>query len=306
MMDAPKLIAITGGTGFLGRSVVRCLLEQNDHSVRALTRRPQTLGGVEWIGGDLTDHSALEALCAGADTVIHIAGLTKARKLQHLLDVNEHGAASAAKAAQAGGVKRFILISSIAAREPDLSHYAFSKRAGETALQNIAKDMELLIIRPPAIIGAGDDAIRPMLDVLKRGYLPAPSGRAGRTGKMSFVHVDDVARFIVQTINTKPDKSIVTPHGATPATGWQDLADAASAALGQPVKVIPIPPFLLKIAAFFSQTANSMLFRSGFFNSGKVRELLHIDWTGDTEIGGSLSLEETFQLTFQPNSTKHS
>lgn len=120
-MDAPKLIAITGGTGFLGRSVVRCLLEQNDHSVRALTRRPQTLGGVEWIGGDLTDHSALEALCAGADTVIHIAGLTKARKLQHLLDVNEHGAASVAKAAQAGGVKRFILISSIAAREPHLS-----------------------------------------------------------------------------------------------------------------------------------------------------------------------------------------
>ena len=45
-----------------------------------------------------------------------------------------------------------------------------------------------------------------------------------------------------------------------------------------------------------------MLFRSGFFNSGKVRELLHPDWTGDTEIGGTRSLQDAFELTLHLNS----
>ena len=296
------LVALTGATGFLGRSVVHELSASPTHHIRALTRRPKTTNGVDWIEGDLDTLPALTHLCQGADTLIHIAGLTKARTLKHLLDVNEKGTASLVQIAREAGIKRFILISSIAAREPHLSHYANSKHAGEEAARAQCGDMELLIIRPPAIIGPGDDAIKPMLDILKRGYLPAPAGRAGKEGKMAFVYVDDVARFIVSCISAKIDRQTLTPYGATPVTNWQSLAEDAAKALARPVKVVPIAPSLLKIAAFLAEIVNSMLFRSGFFNSGKVRELLHPDWTGDTEIGGSRSLQDAFELTFHLNS----
>lgn len=300
MTTTKQVIALTGATGFLGRSVVR-LLVKDGLNIRALTRRPQKQSGIDWISGDLQNKAALEEVCAGADTVIHIAGLTKARTLAQLLSVNEQGTANLVQAAHAAGAKRFILISSIAAREPHLSNYAKSKRAGESAAKQYCADMELVIIRPPAILGPGDDATQPMLDILKRGYLPAPAGRSGQYGKMSFVFVDDVARFIISSISAPVAQKVLTPHGATPSTTWQELADTAAKVLGHRVKTVRIWPIVLKIAAFFTEIANGLLFRSGFFNSGKVRELLHPDWTGDTEIGGSLSLQQIFEVTFRPN-----
>lgn len=304
MVVSTQSIALTGATGFLGRAVVSQLLNQGV-SLRALTRRPQSQSTVNWIVGDLNAIPALEKLCLNSDTIIHIAGLTKARSLKQFLHVNEQGTANLVKAAREAGVKRFILISSIAAREPHLSNYARSKRAGEDIAAKHCGSMELLVIRPPAILGPGDEATKPMLDILKKGYLPAPSGSAGRDGKMAFVYVEDVARYIVSSIETDISKPIITPYGAPPYAGWQGLADAASHALGRPVKLIRIPPSFLKIAAIIAQTANGLIFRSGFFNSGKVRELLHTDWTGDTEIEGAVSLEHLFELTFQPNAFKN-
>jgi len=272
--------------------------------VRALTRKPQTSKDIDWVQGTLDDIDALESLAHSADTFIHIAGLTKARSLKELLSVNEDGARNAAKAALKAGTRRFILVSSIAASQPHLSDYAKSKRAGEEAVRGAfnaqaENKTELIIVRPPAIIGPGDEATRPMLDILRRGFLPAPSGKVLKTARMSFVYMDDVARFLVETIDAPLRQGILTPHGATPASSWDDLATTASKVLSKPVRVIPIFPPLLKLAALTTQTLAGLFRQSGFFNIGKVRELLHTQWTGDIEISEAHTLEQALKLAFE-------
>lgn len=302
MTPATKIIAVTGGTGFIGTSVLKQLL-QRGFKINALTRkaRANTTDDSEqlsWITGDLNDTAALATLATGVDTFIHIAGLTKARSLKALLDANETGAANAANAARSAGARRFILVSSIAAREPALSHYANSKRAGEEVVRKSVGDMELIIVRPPAIIGPGDEATKPMLDILRRGYLPAPSGKAGRDGRMSFVYMEDIARFLIEQIDAPTANIVITPHGGTPQTSWRELADSAAIVLSKPVRVVSIAPIVLKIAASLTQTVSALFRQSGFFNGGKVRELLHTDWTGDTPIAGAKDLNEALGLAF--------
>lgn len=298
MDGAGKTIAVTGSTGFIGRSVIRQLIERG-YSVNALFRRATELDGIRSVQGDLDNKTALQSLASGADTFIHIAGLTKARTLKHLLQVNETGAANAAAAAEKAGIRRFILVSSIAAREPHLSHYAASKRAGEEAVKAQLGQTELIIIRPPAIIGPGDEATRPMLDILQRGYLPAPGGKARATSRMSFVYMDDIARFLVEAIERVKDRDILTPHGGTPSTSWQELADTAAEILDRPVKLLPIPRPILKGSALISQFTTAIFLKSSFFNTGKVRELLHNDWTGETAIVNARTLSEALTLAFE-------
>ena len=73
------LLALTGGTGFVGGHAIDAALARG-HRVRALARREQpTRDGVEWVRGDLADAAALRSLCEGADAVVHIAGVTNAR-----------------------------------------------------------------------------------------------------------------------------------------------------------------------------------------------------------------------------------
>jgi len=299
MQSSNTSIAVTGSTGFIGRSVVRQLKERG-FAINALCRSLRELDGVRFIKGDLESQEALATLAAGTDTFIHIAGLTKARTLKKLLDVNETGAANAARAAREAGVRRFILVSSIAAREPHLSPYAKSKRAGEEIVRQTLEgsETELLIVRPPAILGPGDDATAPMLNILRRGFLPAPAGKTRRDARMSFVYMDDIARFLIEQIDAPILNTVVTPHGGTAQSSWQDLADTAAHILSKPVRMIPIPSSILAISALLSQTVSALFLQSGFFNAGKVRELLHTDWTGDTEITNAYTLDQALKHAF--------
>ena len=299
-MPSPETaIAVTGATGFIGRSVIKQLLERGYH-INALCRSPREQEGVRYIKGDLASQEALKTLASGTDAFMHIAGLTKARTLKKLMEVNETGSANAAQAARDAGVRRFILVSSIAAREPHLSNYAKSKRAGEEIARKTLEgsSTELIIVRPPAIIGPGDDATAPMLNILRRGFLPAPNRKKQKTSRMSFVYMDDIARFLIEQIDAPIASSVVTPHGGTPKSSWQDLADSAARVLSKPVRVIPIPSSLLAISALLSQAVSAFFLQSGFFNAGKVRELLHSDWTGETEIANAYTLDQALRHAF--------
>src|SRR6185437_12882379 len=111
--------------------------------VRILARRPVAhpqLAGVpfEVVSGDLADRAALARLVDGADTVIHAAGLTRAPGPAQFREVNAEGTANVATAISGGSPRaRLVLVSSIAAREPHLSAYAETKRAGEERLKSI-------------------------------------------------------------------------------------------------------------------------------------------------------------------------
>src|SRR3546814_7540046 len=132
---APKLVAITGASGFLGSHTIAALAEAG-MNVRALTRSLPLLPPAETgfrpevVPGDLSNHAALATLVDGADVVIHCAGAIKAKSLPDFLKVNEQGTRNLAHAMQLYAPQaHLVVVSSLAAREPPLSSYSARKRA---------------------------------------------------------------------------------------------------------------------------------------------------------------------------------
>ena len=205
MPVAKPFIAVTGGTGFVGRHLISTLLE-NGYQVRALARTPAKLAdlsheNLEIFKGNLGSDDA--GLVDGADVVLHMAGLIKARNLPEIMAVNRDAAGDMAKAAQIAGVKRFILLSSQTAGQPHLSDYAASKHAGEVAVKD-AYSGKLAIIRAPAVFGPGDEATKPFFDFIAKGRLPVAGGPNWRKRKMAMVFAADLARDIACLLYTSP------------------------------------------------------------------------------------------------------
>src|SRR6185295_20081915 len=116
----PLKIALTGATGFVGRAVVSAFLAKSCQ-VSALVRDParaEMNSNVRQVQGDLQNNLALDELTRNADVVIHIAGVIGALSRNDFFVGNEQGSLAVAEAAARNGVKRFVHISSLAAREP--------------------------------------------------------------------------------------------------------------------------------------------------------------------------------------------
>ena len=137
--------------------------------------------GVEWVQGDLRDSRALEALVAGTHAVVHCAGTVRGARRSDFDSVNAEGAGRiAAAAARLVPAPRLLLMSSLAARMPELSDYAASKWRGENAVKAAAKDLRWTILRPPAVFGPGDRELAPLFRCIARGFAPVPAHKIGR------------------------------------------------------------------------------------------------------------------------------
>ena len=187
-------LAITGATGFVGQSLLDHALEQG-HAVRALARREQKLRkGVEWVRGDLDDRAALQSLVTGAEAVIHVAGVVNAPDPQGFERGNVAGTLNVIEAARAAGVSRLIHVSSLSAREPDLSTYGASKARAEKLV--MASGLDWTIVRPPGIYGPRDSDIFEMFRMARWGLMPMPA----RGGRASYIHVHDLARLLLALV----------------------------------------------------------------------------------------------------------
>ncbi|MGI9482909.1 MAG: NAD-dependent epimerase/dehydratase family protein, partial [Hyphomicrobiales bacterium] len=227
---------------------------------------------------DLHDVAALASLVEGADTVVHIAGAISAASTDEFMKANRDGTANVATAAVNAGVGRFIHVSSLSAREPGLSSYGASKRAGEDALREVASGkMKWVIVRPPAVYGPGDKATLPLLKALLQRYAILP-GRAD--ARFSMIYADDLAAAIVALIgNDKLDGTVVElDDGAKEGHSWAELASTASKLVGRPVKPVFLPQFALNCLAGIVTAAARATGATPMLSAGKVRELYHRDW----------------------------
>ena len=183
-------LAITGGTGFVGSHLIDAALAAG-HEVTALTRREQPpRDGLEWVAGDLDDRDALERLVGDADAVIHVAGVISAPDAAGFEQGNVDGTLAMLAAATAGGVHRFVHVSSLAAREPKLSLYGASKARAEELVHGSGLDWA--IVRPPAVYGPGDKETLELFRMAKLGLMLMPP-----KGRVSVIHVDDLARLLL-------------------------------------------------------------------------------------------------------------
>ena len=237
-------LAITGGTGFVGTRLLSAALSAG-HEIRALTRRtaaPRT--GVEWVEGALDQPAALRALVEGSDAVIHVAGVISARTAEEFDACNVDGTKALLEAAATVGVRKFVHVSSLAAREPALSLYGASKAKSEALVA--ASPLPWAIVRPPAVYGPGDKETLELFKMAKRGLvlLPPP-------GRLSLIHVDDlVALLLALAAREGPSGVTIEPDDGR-AGGWthKAFADALAKAVGRKARTMSMPAALLRFGA---------------------------------------------------------
>lgn len=241
----PRTIAVTGATGFVGKRFIDLAVGAGV-GVHALTRRPQAeRAGVEWIAGSLEDRASLDRLVEGADVVVHIAGVVNAPDREGFRLGNIEGTRAVVDAARSAGVKRFIHVSSLSAREPQLSDYSWSKAQAEKVVG--ASGLDWTMVRPPAIYGPGDTEMLELFRMAKRGFvLLPPKGRA------SVIHADDLCRLLL-TLTGEDDDSLTQIYEVDDGTkgGWthESMAKAIGWAVGRRVTVFHAPAALMRLGA---------------------------------------------------------
>jgi nucleoside-diphosphate-sugar epimerase len=282
------LVALTGATGFVGGHVAATLVEHG-HRVRALVRRDDPAlrdQGVELRRGDLDGDPA--PFLDGADAVVHVAGAVRAASSRAFHAVNADATARLAAAAVDHGVRSFILVSSLAARMPEISPYAASKAAGEVALLGNAGAMHVTIVRPPAVYGPADRATLPLLRGLARGLLLYPGHVAAR---FSLLYAPDLAALVPLLLARPPAAGTVLEPDDGQAGGyaWRDLGAIAQARLRRPVRTIRLPRAPLSLIAWAAEGYGRYAAHTPILSRGKVAELYHRDWVSDTRaIGGAV------------------
>ena len=270
-------VAVTGATGFAGRPAIAELLKRG-HRVTALVRNPARAAlppVVNIVEGDLLNGAALAALVQGADAVLHLAGAIAAANPGDYFKYNSFPTRVLAEAARRAGVKRFVHVSSLAARQPELSAYGASKRAGEDALQPFASALQLLVLRPPAIYGPGDRGTLPLIKELTHPIALIPGGRMAR---FSLIHVEDVARVLADAVASDVTGLRELSDGKAGGYGWDELIAIAEAAEGRIIRPIFLPRPLVAGVAVVASLVSRLTGRPGMVDPGKVAELYHPDW----------------------------
>ncbi len=242
---AGALIAVTGATGFLGQALVDLALG-NGLQLRALARRPQAeRGGVCWVAGDLADRGSLNELCRGADAVIHVAGLVNAPDPAAFMPANVDGTANVIEAVQAAGVARLIFVSSLSAREPQLSAYGASKARAEQLV--MASGLNWTIVRPPTIYGPRDVDMFELFRAAKWGVVPVPGH-----GRSSIIHAGDLSALLLALVpgGEHVIHCCFEPDDGKPG-GWShdELARAIGSAVDRRPVVLHLSPWIMRWAA---------------------------------------------------------
>ena len=278
----PLKIALTGATGFVGRAVVSALVAKSCQ-VSALVRDParaEMNSNVRQVQGDLQNNAALDDLTKNADVVIHIAGVIGALNRNDFFLANEQGSLAVAEAAARNGAKRFVHISSLAAREPQLSNYGASKRAGEAAVEKFKARMSVLVLRPPAVYGPGDRGTLPLLRSLTQSFAVIPSTS---TSRFSLIYVDDLARIIAEAAEATRAGTVELDDGHRQGYGWKDLAQIASATEQKSITPIFLPKSVAMAVGVGVEAFAKLRGKLPFVSPDKIQQLYFGDWVARGE-----------------------
>jgi nucleoside-diphosphate-sugar epimerase len=265
-----RTLALTGGTGFVGSHLIRAARAEG-YELRALTRgwRPPE-DGIDWVDGALDRTDSLAKLCEGADAIVHVAGLINAASRAAFDAVNAGGTTNMIDAARRCGVRRFVHISSLAAREPELSDYGRSKAKAERLVS--ASGLDWTILRPPAVYGPGDRETFELFRMARRGLVALPP-----RGRFSVLHVEDLTRLVLAVLDEPDSHGEVYEPDDGIDDGWEHrhFARTLSRVFGKRASTVPVPRLVMHGASRLDQ-----LVRRGKakLTPDRVRYFCHPDW----------------------------
>ena len=265
-----RTLGVTGGTGFVGSHLLRLAIDQG-YDVRALTRgwKPPE-DEIAWVDGALDRPETLLKLCTGADAVIHVAGMINGRTRGDFEAVNVAGTAAIIDAARKAGVRRFVHVSSLAAREPELSAYGWSKMRSEKLVA--ASGLDWTIVRPPAVYGPGDRETFELFRMARRGIVALPP-----RGHFSVIHVGDLCRLLLALLD-EPDTwgEMYEPDDGREG-GWEHrhFARTLGRLYGKRAATVAMPRPVMRIASRLDRMVRR---KNAKLTADRVRYFCHPDW----------------------------
>ena len=279
-------ILLTGATGFIGRRIQDRLLAQGWHLrvlARSASARAEHLNpAAQHVDGSLADAGALARGVAGTTAVINCAGSVRGLHYQDFLPANVDGVRALCEAIGRQSVPPAMLhLSSLAAEEPELSHYARSKREGEQVLADFP-DLNWTVLRPAAVYGPGEVEMRGALNWARRGLVPVAGGDRGQ--RLSMLHVDDLAGAVLAWLKAPTAHRhhlYAIDDGKPDGYDWNEFAAAVMKNKQNRPIFVALPRRLLDAAAWINEQLARPTDRAIMLSRGKVRELTHPRWVAD-------------------------
>ena len=259
-------IAVTGATGFIGRHVVAHLRLRGDDVIEV---------------GRPLQRAAISKAIAGAETVVHLAGVVSASRDEDYVAVNVDATAAVAEAARECGA-RLVHISSLAAAGPagpqaprseddppaPMTAYGRSKLEGERVVA-ATPGLRWTVLRPGVVYGPGDRALLPLFVLASRGVLPN-IGRA--SAAYTFVYVTDVVRAIAAAVDRGASGDVLFVGHSKPVT-TRALLEGVRNAVGRGAMIVPVPLAVLKLVALLGDVGGAVRGKPLPMNSRRYAEL---------------------------------
>jgi NADH dehydrogenase len=281
------LIAVTGGTGFVGKAVVSELIEQG-HKVRVLARKSPVeplVDNLSFFKGSVVTGDGLDVFMDGAEAVIHLVGIIKKAGSNTFDAVHRKGALNVLEAATLSKVQRYAHMSALGTRENAVSAYHQTKWAGEEAVRN--SGLNWTIFRPSIIFGPGDVFVNMLADVMRR--TPVMPVIGGGKNLMQPVFVKDVAASFVAAVSSENHDSKIYELGGPDVIEFRKILKITAHVIGKKRLFLPIPTLFVRPPVTFLQALGvplpvtkdqlTMLGEDNIRKGGDPIEDLGIEWT---------------------------
>lgn len=245
-----QLVTVFGGTGFIGRQVVRALAKRG-WRVRAVSRNEGTgyrlrllgdVGQIETMQANIRVRASIERALEGADAVINLVGVMHDRGRQRFQDVHVAGSQGLAEAAAARGITRFVQLSSIGADPDSPSQYARTKAEGEQAVRNAIPSA--VIIRSSIVFGHDDNFFNRFGRMAAMSpVLPVVSGET----KVQPVHVADLAAGIANAVTDPAYAGQTFEVGGPTVFTYRQLMELIKRETGRRAVLLPLPAPVVRL-----------------------------------------------------------
>ena len=255
---ARRVVAVFGGSGFIGRYVVRALVARGD-TVRAAVRHPDTahflrpmgdVGQVVLVQANLRDEASVARAVAGADAVVNAAGIYRQSGAQTFRAVHADGYERLARAAHAAGVRHFVQLSGIGVDLESPSAYVRSKAEGEAAARR--EFAEATVLRSSVVFGIDDSFFNQLAAIARVSPLLPLFGHtmadAGQT-RIQPVYVGDVAAAVVAALDDPRAAGVTYELGGPRAYSYREVWSLILAIVNRRRLMVPIPFALARIQA---------------------------------------------------------
>ena len=251
------MILVTGGTGFIGRNLVRALVESG-YQVRILLRpskrSPRLPTGipVEVAVSSLSDERGLMAAMKGVNTVFHLAGAEQAGAHGNLNAVDIQGTAGLVRSAQQAGIEQLVMVSHLGANRQSAYSVLKAKGIAENLVQN--GSVPYTILRTEAVFGPGDHFTIPIKQLIRSVpffFMPGDG-----TSRLQPVFVNDLVACLLLTLENSKMVNRIIPVGGGEILFYADIVNAVMEASGRKRSIISITPGYIRTISLWIDQLN--------------------------------------------------